>query len=316
VTPAPVPAPVYRPSVGVTALKLVMANTNDRLVEITEGATIYVGAFGLTAPFFNIDAETAGAVGSVRFAFDGNDNQRTENGAPYAMCGNGAIFYNCLNLGVGLHTLKATAYTLGGAGGSQISSMQVTFTIALGNGPAPVATTPAPVLPPTPAPVINTPAPIVKTPAPVTPAPVTPAPKAAPTPAPKAAPTPAPVVPPTPAPVVPIPLPSFEPIRINAGGFGNWTDTSGRVWVPDNPFIISAGNVYTSGTAIDGTFDDNLYQSERWGQFAYEIPIPLGEYEVQLHFAEIVGHCAVMRCLLSINITDCFLSYAVSFLLP
>ena len=38
---------------------------------------------------------------------------------------------------------------------------------------------------------------------------------------------------------------------------------------------------------IGGTTDDILYQSERNGEFKYEIPVPTGSYEVVLHFAEL-----------------------------
>jgi Malectin domain len=45
-----------------------------------------------------------------------------------------------------------------------------------------------------------------------------------------------------------------------------------------------------SAIAIAGTLDDPIYQSERWGEFTYEVPVPKGDYEVIIHFAEMYVH--------------------------
>ena len=59
-----------------------------------------------------------------------------------------------------------------------------------------------------------------------------------------------------------------------------------RTWKADQYF--TGGGNYTNGALlIDGTLDDKLYQSERNGDFQYTIPLPLGEYEIILHFAEV-----------------------------
>ena len=34
--------------------------------------------------------------------------------------------------------------------------------------------------------------------------------------------------------------------------------------------------------AQEGTVDDELFQSERWGEFSYSIPVPPGDYQVIL----------------------------------
>jgi hypothetical protein len=79
---------------------------------------------------------------------------------------------------------------------------------------------------------------------------------------------------------------------INAGGSA-YTAADGTVYEAD-----SANAYYSSGTkassttlSIDGTEDDSLYQSERFGDgdpFSYDVPVPEnGTYEVTLHFAEI-----------------------------
>ena len=72
-------------------------------------------------------------------------------------------------------------------------------------------------------------------------------------------------------------------VRLNSGGgafvFGatNWSDDQ----------YFSGGNTFTTGAAIADTENDLLYQSERWGNMFYEIPVTNGDYDVTLHFAEI-----------------------------
>ena len=77
-------------------------------------------------------------------------------------------------------------------------------------------------------------------------------------------------------------------IRINSGGpafnFG------GDSWAADQSF--SPSNKFTNAVAIANTTNDQLYQSERWGRpaigsFSYDIPVPNGSYDLNLHFAEI-----------------------------
>ena len=49
---------------------------------------------------------------------------------------------------------------------------------------------------------------------------------------------------------------------------------------------------------IDGTSNDLLYQSERYaetGEMSYNIPLPPGDYQVVLHFAEIFHTSAGAR---------------------
>ncbi|MCC5835776.1 MAG: choice-of-anchor D domain-containing protein [Opitutales bacterium] len=84
-----------------------------------------------------------------------------------------------------------------------------------------------------------------------------------------------------------------DPIRINAGG-PQYTDAGGRVWMADSYFV--GGSAYSSGSIdIAETMDPVLYRTERWGNntFSYQIPVEPGEYDVQLHFAEIYYGVAV-----------------------
>jgi N-acetylneuraminic acid mutarotase len=80
-------------------------------------------------------------------------------------------------------------------------------------------------------------------------------------------------------------------VRINAGGPA--VTTGGVAWAADTSF--SGGKSFTSTkvTAVAGTTDDVLYQTERSatttpGSFAYSVPVTQsGSFTVKLHFAEI-----------------------------
>jgi hypothetical protein len=95
-----------------------------------------------------------------------------------------------------------------------------------------------------------------------------------------------PTLPPVIAPPTPAPVGSaFQTILINCGGI-SYTDTQGRIWSRDQYF--QGGSTYANtATNIIDTEDDRIYWSERYGTFTYNIPVPLGNYEVVLHFAEI-----------------------------
>jgi N-acetylneuraminic acid mutarotase len=80
----------------------------------------------------------------------------------------------------------------------------------------------------------------------------------------------------------------FSPIRVNAGG-GAYTDSSGNAWSADTG--SSGGGTFATGSAIAGTSDPALYQTERTGQggssFSYAFTVPNAPYTVTLKFAEI-----------------------------
>ena len=74
-------------------------------------------------------------------------------------------------------------------------------------------------------------------------------------------------------------------LLINAGG-ASFLDSLGRTWVADRDF--TGGSLYSAGIAIENTVEDALYQTERYGDFGYDIAVPAaGCYAVDLHFAEI-----------------------------
>lgn len=50
--------------------------------------------------------------------------------------------------------------------------------------------------------------------------------------------------------------------------------------------FASGGTPNSTTDAIDGTTADSLYQSERYGNFKYEIPVTNSTYSVQMRFVE------------------------------
>ncbi len=82
---------------------------------------------------------------------------------------------------------------------------------------------------------------------------------------------------------------SFEQViaRYNIGG--SQITLNGDTWGVEQYVTTTSGNTWTvSGVAIENTDQDTLYQSERFGDFSYEIPVSQsGLYQVKLYFAEV-----------------------------
>ena len=78
-------------------------------------------------------------------------------------------------------------------------------------------------------------------------------------------------------------------IRINAGG-GQYVDPSGNVWKDDAYFSTGHAWDCPKAKAISNTDNDILYCTQRlFNQaqpYLYQIPVPNGNYNVRLHFAE------------------------------
>lgn len=71
---------------------------------------------------------------------------------------------------------------------------------------------------------------------------------------------------------------------INCGG-GAYTASSGTEFMADKH--ASGGSASTVASDIDGTTDDVLYQTDRYGAVSYSIPVtPAKNYRIRLHFAE------------------------------
>jgi hypothetical protein len=74
-------------------------------------------------------------------------------------------------------------------------------------------------------------------------------------------------------------------LNINAGGPA--VGTGGAVWSADQ-FFTGSGATFSNAIPIQGTTDDVLYHTERYGSsFGYAVSIANGTYTVNLHFAEI-----------------------------
>jgi hypothetical protein len=82
--------------------------------------------------------------------------------------------------------------------------------------------------------------------------------------------------------------------RVNCGGAA-YTAAGGIVFEADGTYN-NGGSTFSTVSAISGTTDDPLYQTERWGNsFGYSIPMVNGDYEVTLMFAEINFNSAGRR---------------------
>lgn len=85
---------------------------------------------------------------------------------------------------------------------------------------------------------------------------------------------------------LPLPLETDDGIRILAGArSGNYLDQAGRTWLTDR-FFKGGTTFHHPSHEIFRTLDPEIFQNGREGQFAYEIPLDPGVYELRLYFAE------------------------------
>jgi hypothetical protein len=75
---------------------------------------------------------------------------------------------------------------------------------------------------------------------------------------------------------------TYRPVRLLARQTPYYSNDS-HWWSPDNYFEGGQMAAYT--TPVSGTDDPELYETERWGNFSYAIPVSPGKYSVTLHFA-------------------------------
>jgi len=76
----------------------------------------------------------------------------------------------------------------------------------------------------------------------------------------------------------------FDPIAINVGGLD--IQATPNYFIADQ--YANGGSIFTRQIAISNTNKDEVYQTERFGNFTYEIPLQgSGEYDIRLHFAEL-----------------------------
>jgi len=80
-------------------------------------------------------------------------------------------------------------------------------------------------------------------------------------------------------------LPVGEEVHILAGSSRKYVDHAGKVWGPD-AYFTGGSAVASTVQHIWRTQDPIIYRSSRQGDFAYNIPLKPGRYELHLHFAE------------------------------
>ena len=74
----------------------------------------------------------------------------------------------------------------------------------------------------------------------------------------------------------------IRPVRIVARQSPYYSNGS-HWWSPDDYF--EGGQLATYTQSVTGTDDPELYETERWGNFSYAIPVTPGRYSLVLHFA-------------------------------
>jgi hypothetical protein len=75
---------------------------------------------------------------------------------------------------------------------------------------------------------------------------------------------------------------------LNAGGDTYLSSISGIEYINDSTTgWLSGGRTYSTTNVIENTEDDELYQTERYGDFSYAIPLANGSYDLVFKFAEI-----------------------------
>lgn len=82
--------------------------------------------------------------------------------------------------------------------------------------------------------------------------------------------------------------------RINAGG-ANFTTSDGKSFSADA--YASGGNAFrqTNTSDIANTANDEIYRTERYGNFTYSLPLTNGDYTVILHFTEVYHNNSGLR---------------------
>ncbi len=75
----------------------------------------------------------------------------------------------------------------------------------------------------------------------------------------------------------------MRPLRITARA-SSYLASDQQVWEPDRYYV--GGRTVTRLRQVEGTRDAELYQSERYGNFSYAIPVAKGHYRLTLKFAE------------------------------
>jgi hypothetical protein len=79
--------------------------------------------------------------------------------------------------------------------------------------------------------------------------------------------------------------PPSDATRIGVGLTAPYTDRNGKSWGADQ-FFTGGSVLSRASERIVRTLDPDLYRHPRVGEFRYDIPLPKGNFEMRLHFAE------------------------------
>lgn len=96
---------------------------------------------------------------------------------------------------------------------------------------------------------------------------------------------------------------SFSQLNILVGAKRSFVDNEGLLWIPNQdyrkgswgsvggkPFKLPKGQLpYGTDKNIKGTNNDPVYQAQQTGISAFRLDVPDGDYELVLHFAELLG---------------------------
>ena len=83
-----------------------------------------------------------------------------------------------------------------------------------------------------------------------------------------------------------VPASARVTFRVKAGVSAPFTDSEGKVWLPDQGFDGGDTVDRDPATAIAGTKDPALFLSEHYGMDSFSCKIPNGSYTANLYFAE------------------------------
>jgi hypothetical protein len=131
------------PTTGAVTFTLVNADNGQDIQVISEGATLDLSK--LPANLSVRANPTVGGVNSVRFGYDltsgsFNSNFHTESQAPFSLNGDTVTKYTPVKFNAGSHTMSGTLFSGGGAGGTNLGSSSVHFTVT-GTGQPPTQAT-------------------------------------------------------------------------------------------------------------------------------------------------------------------------------
>ncbi len=124
---SPLSAPTSN-NLAVVALTLINADTNNDIMALTNGATIYLDS--LPTLNLNVRADVTSDVNSLKFQLNNGQSQHTENKAPFTLKGDNNGNYKAWTPTVGEYTLAVTGYSGSKVRGQSSQPLIIMFTVA------------------------------------------------------------------------------------------------------------------------------------------------------------------------------------------